>query len=71
MCSSGSASIRPGAVGVEGSESGLRSVQSAGMHSIAVVSSGYQLSEEVLSRTAVQIERLDELTASMIDDIVA
>lgn len=41
------------------------------MHSIAVVSSGYQLSEEVLSRTAVQIERLDELTASMIDDIVA
>jgi HAD superfamily hydrolase (TIGR01509 family) len=59
------------AVGVEDSESGLRSVQSAGMHSIAVVSSGYQLSEEVLSRTAVQIERLDELTASMIDDIVA
>lgn len=57
------------AVGVEDSESGLRSVQTAGMHSIAVVSSDYRLPEEVLGRTAVRIERLDELTASMIDDI--
>lgn len=57
------------AVGVEDSESGLRSVQTAGMHSIAVVSSDYRLPEEVLGRTAVHIERLDELTTSMIDDI--
>lgn len=57
------------AVGVEDSESGLRSVQSAGMHSIAVVSSDYQLPADVLDRTAVRIERLDDLTASMIDGI--
>jgi HAD superfamily hydrolase (TIGR01509 family) len=57
------------AVGVEDSESGLMSVQSAGMHSIAVVSSDYQLSEEVLGRTAGRIESLDELTVAMIDAI--
>jgi HAD superfamily hydrolase (TIGR01509 family) len=58
------------AVGVEDSESGLESVQSAGMHSIALVSPGYQVSQDVLGRTAGQIERLDQLTVSMIDEIV-
>jgi HAD superfamily hydrolase (TIGR01509 family) len=57
------------AVGVEDSESGLESVQAAGMHSIALVSPGYQLSGDVLGRTTVQIERLEELTVSMIDQI--
>lgn len=57
------------AVGVEDSESGLRSVQSAGMHSIAVVSPDYQLPADVLDRTAVRIEGLDDLTTSLIDGI--
>jgi HAD superfamily hydrolase (TIGR01509 family) len=62
--------VDPGrAVGVEDSESGLESVQSAGMHSIALVSPGYQLSGEVLGRTAVQVASLDQLTIPMIDQI--
>lgn len=57
------------AVGVEDSESGLLSVQAAGMHSIALVSLDYELPDEVLDRTSFQIESLEELTLSMIDAI--
>jgi HAD superfamily hydrolase (TIGR01509 family) len=57
------------AVGIEDSESGLQSVQAAGMYSIALVSPGYQLSEDVLVRSAAQIGDLDEVTVSMIDQI--
>lgn len=53
-------------VGVEDSESGLMSVQAAGMHSIAVVSPEYRLSGDVLGPTALQIERLEDLTVPMI-----
>jgi mannitol-1-/sugar-/sorbitol-6-/2-deoxyglucose-6-phosphatase len=59
------------AVGVEDSESGLQSVQTAGMHSIAVVSPEYQLSGDVLARTSLQVENLDQLTVSMISGIAA
>jgi HAD superfamily hydrolase (TIGR01509 family) len=53
-------------VGVEDSESGLMSVQAAGMHSMTVVSPEYRLSGDVLGPTALQIERLEELTVPMI-----
>lgn len=59
------------AVGVEDSESGLTAVQSAGMHSVAVVSPNYVLSNTVLGRAVLVLQSLSELTPGMIRSLGA
>jgi beta-phosphoglucomutase-like phosphatase (HAD superfamily) len=58
------------ALGVEDSIAGLTSVQTAGMHSVAVVTPEYPLPEDVVRQTAIQISQLAHLTAQMIEAIV-
>lgn len=57
------------AVGVEDSESGLRSLHAAGMQSIAVVAPDYALPPDILALTAATIDGLGDLTLSVIDAI--
>lgn len=58
------------ALGVEDSIAGLTSVQTAGMHSVAVVTPECPLPEDVVRQTAIQISQLAHLTAQMIEAIV-
>lgn len=57
------------AVGVEDSVSGLRSVIAAGMSAVAITSPEYRLPEDVLERTALQLEHLGDLTLPMLDSL--
>lgn len=58
-------------VGVEDSESGLRSVLSAGMEAVAVVSPDYQLPEDLVASTALQVGRLSDLSLPVLESAVA
>jgi len=57
------------AVGVEDSESGLRSLHAAGMCSIAIVTPDYALPRDILAQTVATVGRLGDLTLSVIDGI--
>jgi HAD superfamily hydrolase (TIGR01509 family) len=56
-------------VGIEDSINGLRSVQAAGMHSVAVTTPGYQLPDDILAKTAAQVDHLADLHVSVIEAI--
>lgn len=59
------------AIGVEDSESGLRSVLSAGMHAVAVVSADYRLPDDLVERTVLQLRSLGDLTLPILESAVS
>lgn len=59
------------AIGVEDSESGLRSVAAAGMHAVAVVSADYQLPDDLVAKPSLQVQHLRDLTLQTLESAFA
>lgn len=57
------------ALGIEDSANGIRSLIAAGMTAIAAPSPGFTLPEDVLARSAVKIDSLEEFSLELLDQI--